>query len=50
MEGLSERVIREDGSNSKGLSSSVGESSKLADDSTAAIERIWKSEEIKPPQ
>ncbi|KAF3566650.1 hypothetical protein DY000_02010932 [Brassica cretica] len=50
VEGLSERVIREDGSNSKGLSSSIGESSKLADDSTAAIERIWKSEEIKPPQ
>ncbi|CAN6853297.1 unnamed protein product [Brassica oleracea] len=50
VEGFSERVIREDGSNSKGLSSSIGESSKLADDSTAAIERIWKSEEIKPPQ
>ncbi|XP_009121973.1 uncharacterized protein LOC103846736 [Brassica rapa] len=50
VEGFSERVIREDGSNSKGLSSSsIGESSKLAD-STAAIERVWKSEEIKPQE
>ncbi|KAF8116449.1 hypothetical protein N665_0017s0011 [Sinapis alba] len=43
--GFSERVIREDGSKSKGLNS-VGESSKLAG-STASIERVWKSEEIK---
>ncbi|KAG2330782.1 hypothetical protein Bca52824_001962 [Brassica carinata] len=48
VEGFSERVIREDGSTSKGLSS-VGESSKLAG-STAAIERVWKSEEFKPSE
>lgn len=54
MEGFSERVIREDGSKSKGLSSiifgrniaSAGENSKPA--GSTAIERVWKSEEIKP--
>ncbi|KAJ4876515.1 Outer arm dynein light chain 1 protein [Raphanus sativus] len=51
VDGFSERVIREDGSNSKRLSSviSTGESSKLAA-STAATERVWKSEEIKPSE
>ncbi|VYS61704.1 unnamed protein product [Arabidopsis thaliana] len=51
VEGFSERVIKEDGSKSKGLSSiifgrniaSVSENSK-----PAAVERVWKSEEIKP--
>lgn len=54
VEGFSERVIREDGSKSKGLSSiifgrniaSVSENSKPA--GSTAIERVWKSEEIKP--
>lgn len=53
MEGFSERVMREDGSKSKGLSSiifrrnnaSVSGNSKPAG-STAAVERVWKSEEI----
>ncbi|CAH2071810.1 unnamed protein product [Thlaspi arvense] len=53
VEGFSERVIREDGSKPKGLSSiifgrniaSVGENSKPS--GSTAIERVWKSEEIK---
>ncbi|XP_010422480.1 PREDICTED: uncharacterized protein LOC104707759 [Camelina sativa] len=55
VEGFSERLIREDGSKSKGLSSilfgrniaSASENSKPATGS-AAVERVWKSEEIKP--
>lgn len=54
VEGFSERLIREDGSKSKALSSiifgrniaSASENSKPA--GSAAIERVWKSEEIKP--
>ncbi|CAN8247940.1 unnamed protein product [Cochlearia groenlandica] len=54
IEGYSERVIREDGSKSKGLSSiifgrntaSVSQKSKPS--GSTAIERVWKSEEIKP--
>lgn len=53
VDGFTERVIREDGSSSKGLSSiifgrkiaSVRDSSKLA--ASTVIERGWKSEEIK---
>lgn len=54
VEGFPERLIREDGSKSKGLSSiifgrniaTVSENSKPT--GSTAIERVWKSEEIKP--
>ncbi|EOA20668.1 hypothetical protein CARUB_v10000980mg [Capsella rubella] len=54
VEGFSEQLIREDGSKSKGLSSiifgrniaSASEISKPA--CSATVERVWKSEEIKP--